>query len=444
MVLLFLWLYHCPEFRPHPGTKLRHDPCLRRFHSRVVDCTKRQVIPTLSRINSVRQKSALVFERSLEVLYRVNRVFLVIGSLLLLPGIWWVFKSGSWEAETVLRYGKHIQHLMLGAAILGTIPVLSWAQQGALRAYRRFGPLPGTLATFIFLVLTLNLSFWLLVGFRFLPAEEVYKEGQIFWVGHNALLFGHGYWSQVDGYWQHQTVVRLQDGTVYRGPTLDLITDLRYKGARNVWGSWCYTGNYPYIRKDLITGQITPWPGFVSYNKSPGLTIPIWLGASFVRLSWPKDRYTEEPEVLRYFEPDTLDLVRPTPNKVKKALDIMYHRRRRLPEADSISWQPVVPDTLYSVTVDEYWTLSKRDRRVLRELESKEAKRNAAIGVAQYWVRGQNFPLYIRVPARIYRPPANADAMQDLLMENPFRMALRSILEGLGGGGEEPQQPENE
>lgn len=285
----------------------------------------------------------------------------------------------------------------------GTVPVLAWSAWGVAKLLRR-RPAWGISAGAAWLIVTINLCFWGLVQIPFAPIQELFTQGRMVSVGGRAFLFGHGYWTIADGYWQHQTVIRLPDGTLYRGSTLDLLATLQQRGTSRIWGSWCYTGNYPYIRKDLITGETEPWPSYASHNTAPGLTIPIWVGPTFVRLGWPVNRYTSEPAAFKPVALDTLSLRYPSVRRVEMGFPLIQRRYRGLPGPDSVSWQPIEPDTLYSLTRSEYRKLSLAERRAVREQEREELAIKARTGLALYWIRGRAFPIFIHVPAHLYRP----------------------------------------
>lgn len=339
------------------------------------------------------------------MLYRVNRVVLLLALCLLLAGAALVLRLPSWELETVVRLGRFIRPLLLLAAALGLVPVLSWSIRGIARLFRTRNHVWGVLASLSWLVVSMNLLFWGLVQMDVAPVRQLFEKGRVVWVGRHALLFGHGYWQLSDGYWQHQTVIRLRDGTVYRGPTLDLLTSLRRRGASGVWGTWCYSGNYPYIRKDLVTGEEEPWPSYASYNRAPGVTIPIWIGTAFVRLAWPQQRYTTEPPSVGPVVADTLYLRQPSMDRIEQAFALMQQRIRGLPRPDSVSWHPVTPDTVYSISRIEYAALPLAERREIRDRERAELAEKARTGLALYWIRGRAFPVFIRVPAQLHRPP---------------------------------------
>lgn len=351
----------------------------------------------------------------MRVLYRTNNILLTLGALVLLPAAASALLSSSWPAGTVLPSLLSLQETLLVAMGFGIAPVLTWSFLGIARVFRRYGVFAGALLSTTALILLSNLGFWLLASARVSPIQSVYETGRIFWLGDHAFVFGHGSWGLSSGYWQHRTVVRLQDGSIYAGPTLDLLNQLRREGAHSVWGTWCYSGNYPFIRKDLVTGEETPWPSFVSYNRSPGRTVPIWLGASFVRLGWPQQRFTHTPEVFEYIPSDTLLLRRPSLQQVERAFGLVQRRVGRLPRPDSVVWYPVPPDTVRSLSWQAYRTLAPEERQALRQLEAEQSLLRARVGIAHYWIRGRAFPMYFKVPARVYRTLEPSMLTEDLL-----------------------------
>lgn len=264
--------------------------------------------------------------------------------------------------------------------------------------------LRGVIIIFASFILLINLVFWALVAARFSPVQQRYELGRVVWVGQHALVFGHGYWMRSNGFWQHQTLTQLQDGTIYRGPTLNLLTKLRIRGARTVWGTWCYSGDYPYIQKDLVTGKETPWPSYASYNKKPGLTIPIWIGTTFVRLWWPQRQYQEAPEVISYVSPDTVHLGLPSLERMVHAYYLVQRQFEDLPQPDSITWRTVRSREAHTISIDDYYSLSINQRRELRELKTRPFTPDERIGLIRYWVRGRAFPVHVRIPSGISSP----------------------------------------
>ncbi len=368
----------------------------------------------------------------MRVMYRINRAFLAAACLLLAAGAVAAAGIGSWEAPTVMRVGRLTGFWLATTLVLCALPLLTWATAGVVGIFRRFGLAPGLLSAAALLIVAGNLVFWGLVAMGLPVAQERYQDGRLLWVGRTAMIFGHGYWRLADGYWQHQTVVRLEDGTLYRGSTLELLTRLRTDGAHSIWGSWCYSGNFPYIRKDLVTGEETPWPSYTSYNHTPGKTIPIWLGVRFVRLGWPQPRYDTAPEVIAYVPVDTLYMARPSFVGIEKALGRMQQRVRGLPRPDSISWQPVRPDTVYSLPWPIYRALDPAERSALRMEERAQVALKARVGIAQYWVRGRSFPVPVKVPARVYRPP-EAPALAQQGSAEALSVRISRILRGTSG-----------
>ncbi len=66
--------------------------------------------------------------------------------------------------------------------------------------------------------------------------------------------------------------------------TLSFVENLHREGYTKVWGTWCQSGNHDFIYR-LPQGEEIPWPDYVSRNTKPGKTIPVFLGAGFVRVS---------------------------------------------------------------------------------------------------------------------------------------------------------------
>ena len=340
------------------------------------------------------------------VLERINWIALALAAALLALG----GAAGVWGPPRDASAFVHLRELIdlwrLVILSLAAIPLLSWSGFGSLRLLRKRRVLWGGLASSAWLIVTANLLFWGLVAADFPPVEGLYKKGRVVWVGERAFIFAHGYWKMSDGYWQHQTIVRMPGGKIYHGPTLRLLVWLRKKGAATVWGSWCYTGNYPYIRKDLINGSRVQWPSFASYNKMPGLTIPVWLGSAVVRLWWPKERFLAEPDPIRPpVAPDTLYIMDPSAHRIEQAFSLMQQRVPGLPRPDSVSWQPLLPDTVHAISEAALEQLAPEEREEVLEQERAALRDNARTGLALYWIRGRAFPVSVRVPARLSRAP---------------------------------------
>lgn len=241
-----------------------------------------------------------------------------------------------------------------------------------------------------------NLLFWVLVAARFAPVEDSYVEGRVVWLGRHVMVFGHGYWDKGEGYWQHHTFTRLNDGSLYDGPTLNLIAALRDRGAQTIWGSWCYSGDYPYIRKDLVTGKTTPWPANTSYNRTPGITIPIWLGATFVRLGWPRTAHEQAPNVIDYRPPDTLKIARPSLQRFVSTFYSIRNPTTDLPNPDSLSWQDP-SGSRYSITWNDYLSLPWHEKWAVRSDSDSTLARDGT-GVLRFWIRGRPFTVPVHVP----------------------------------------------
>lgn len=129
-----------------------------------------------------------------------------------------------------------------------------------------------------------NILFWILVGVNFSPVRNEYERGRILRFGPAVLVFGHGDWVEQNSVTYHRTIVRDGDSTLVLS-TLTLVKRLHAEGARWIWGTWCYSGDRPFIARDMVAGRELPWPSYVSRNETPGRTWPIWLGFGFYRAS---------------------------------------------------------------------------------------------------------------------------------------------------------------
>lgn len=337
------------------------------------------------------------------MLYRINLIVLSLGACLVAAGLAAADSQSGGRLETLLVFGEYAKPWILVTALLGLFPALSWSAFGIARLFRGGKPFWGGAAAAGWFIVMANLTFWAGVQSELEPVNNLFEKGRLVSIGDRAYLFGHGYWRTSDGYWQHQTLVRLPDGKLYHGPTLDLLDSLHAGGAASVWGSWCYSGNYPYIRMDLVTGKRDPWPSYVSYNRDPGVTIPVWLGSSFVRLGWPKDRYNSEPATSRSLPRDTLLLTRPSMDRIEQAFSVMQKRIPGLPRPDSVSWRPIEPDTVHSMTRLALGALPLKERREVRAWEKAAVREQTKTGLALYWIGGRALPLSVSVSARLHR-----------------------------------------
>lgn len=132
--------------------------------------------------------------------------------------------------------------------------------------------------------------FWALPYFDIhYPSKSIFNQGFIITVGSTALVFSHGNWENKgpdDGY-ADTTYAHVSYVGDFYGPTSKLLDSLRSEGIKKVWGSWCFTGNYPYMERNSTTGAKKYWPSWVSRNENPGLTLPIWFGPGIYRLGIP-------------------------------------------------------------------------------------------------------------------------------------------------------------
>jgi hypothetical protein len=141
-----------------------------------------------------------------------------------------------------------------------------------------------------------NILFWLLVGFQFSPVKDQYDDGRIVRIGRIALVFGHGEWIKKDSVEEHFTTAYLREGLEIKRPTLEVVEQLRREGSLWIWGTWCYSGDHNFIRRNVYTGNEVEWPSYVSRNENPGETLPLWLGVGFVRLSVGSRHKEASPE----------------------------------------------------------------------------------------------------------------------------------------------------
>ena len=142
------------------------------------------------------------------------------------------------------------------------------------------------ISIYVVLIVIINLSFWGLVGMKFSPVEDVYDNGFVIKIKplNYAMVFSHG-WYKKDcsanlTSCDHYHTIRLNNDSI---ATKDLLDDLYSEGYTKVWGSWCNTGNYPYMFK-YDNGTEIEWYDWVSISGKKGTTIPIFTGVNFIRI----------------------------------------------------------------------------------------------------------------------------------------------------------------
>lgn len=131
-------------------------------------------------------------------------------------------------------------------------------------------------------IIGVNSLFWILVEFNVYPISDLYKNGLIigFPYFHYAMVFAHGSYHEYN-----KTLIVHQ--TYYKGVSIStryLLDRLHEQGYNKVWISMCQTGNHPYMIYNLKTKEKILWYDWVSRNKNPGTTIPIFIGLGFIRL----------------------------------------------------------------------------------------------------------------------------------------------------------------
>jgi hypothetical protein len=125
---------------------------------------------------------------------------------------------------------------------------------------------------------------------------NTYDDGVIFRLRplHAVFLFVHGRYVTVPAVdasgrraavTMHVTTLHGRDW-----PTDTYLSILHNAGYSYVWGTWCESGNHPYVYREIddATGLITAqedWPAGVSRNTDPGETLPIFIGLGFYRLA---------------------------------------------------------------------------------------------------------------------------------------------------------------
>lgn len=157
-----------------------------------------------------------------------------------------------------------------------------------------------SLGLFIF-ILSINLGFWLLVGMKFEPVDEIYQQGFIIEAKPYAWAFVHGRYVTVYDNVNNTMIYRgTNHYTTYHNksmPTIGFLDQLYEQGYTHVWGTWCMAGDSPYVYEYYYNKTYSrkyPWPDWVSRNEKPGLTLPIFYGVGFYRYSLP------EPVELRF------------------------------------------------------------------------------------------------------------------------------------------------
>jgi len=147
---------------------------------------------------------------------------------------------------------------------------------------------------YLIIIVSINTIFWALVGIQFPIIDDVYNNGMIIKIpvinkayifahgGHDTLLIpdpetGKFYKLEI-----HQTELNGEDVS-----TMTLIQDLQEQGYEKIWLSQCGTGLHDYIIKNFSNGEIIYWESFpgVSRNENEGITMPIFTGFGFIRIS---------------------------------------------------------------------------------------------------------------------------------------------------------------
>ena len=149
-------------------------------------------------------------------------------------------------------------------------------------------------SVYLLFVAIVNLAFFGLLGLHYAPVEEVYNNGLVIGIGDYAVAFVYGYQeydcngTQVDDAFKISTeVCSHYHKTHYRNvsmPTIEFVEELHSQGYNKVWGSWCHSGDYPYLIK-YANGTSVDWFDWVSRNENKGSTIPVFTGFGFWRLS---------------------------------------------------------------------------------------------------------------------------------------------------------------
>ena len=131
---------------------------------------------------------------------------------------------------------------------------------------------------FIFII---NISFWMLCGFKFEPIYSANKNGVVLKIPslNYAMVFAHGFYDNNSYSKAHYTKL---GKTIL--PTKQVIDKLYQEGYNKIWLSQCETGNSDYMI-EYHNGTKVQWYDYVSRNKKQGLTMPIFIGLGFIRLS---------------------------------------------------------------------------------------------------------------------------------------------------------------
>ena len=274
------------------------------------------------------------------------------------------------------------------------------------------------LAGFVSLIVIVNLIFWLFVRLQISPIWDEYERGRILRIGSVAFVFGHGTWAETDAVEKHMTTAFYRGENVHK-PTLDLVKDLYREGVRWIWGTWCYAGDRPYIERDLVTGEETPWPSYVSRSKSAGVVIPVWLVVGFARFT--NGEISKPPTLLEETMLDTVyipfhifDVNRETGEsfeaRVKEYIGFELRNKGFHVRPDSVSKvyrDTVVYEGSISVRVLNLpipWHLSLKEReRLLRERRkywdrySRGVVRGKKVDWVTIWIRGRAIRVWLSI-----------------------------------------------
>ncbi len=267
------------------------------------------------------------------------------------------------------------------------------------------------LTALVITVVAANVLFWTAVGTDFSPVRERYEAGRIVRLGPVVLLFAHGSWRTYNGIEEHHSTFEDHDEYISK-PTTEVVRELRAEGAKWIWGTWCYTGDHNYIRKDMVTGEETPWPKYVSRNKSRGKTLPVWTGLGFYRIGYGEEHYQYNNHRMTF---DTITIGRShyssdaSPAEELSSIIHMEFNNAGLPQIDSITG--FAPDTLvYQEQIPESMIpkLFTKGAEKLRDSMyavqdayranfDKRIKAATKVEPIQVWIRGKPIQIWAKV-----------------------------------------------
>lgn len=113
--------------------------------------------------------------------------------------------------------------------------------------------------------IALNLLFWVLVGFQFAPAQEIYDNGLIVELPDKVYIFAHGKW--IVNYYTNESYHK-----IYHEGEWIMTEKIIERYNKTIVGVWCQAN---HGMKKYANGTLVPFPDNVIHNSRTSTTIPI-------------------------------------------------------------------------------------------------------------------------------------------------------------------------